>query len=162
MKQHVTDKIVEWMQANPQGATSHELVAMFGGDRKAMAIKCNHLRVAGKLVSVVDRWEGPRWIARYLHASHPKPPDAVKPTPLTPLERKRKQLGIRPEAMKVGVPARGANAPGEPIIPKGVKIQRAETPKPRFYVDQAPSIFGSLALGTYLPSETHLSKVYGG
>ena len=114
------------------------------------------------LVLVVDRWEGPRWIARYIHPDHPKPADAVKPTPMTALERKRKQLGIKPEAMKVGVPALGANMHGDAIILPGAKIHRAETPKDRFHVEQAPSIFGSLALGSYLPSETHLSKVYGG
>ena len=91
----------------------------------------------------------------------PEPPRVRPPKSKAP-KKPRKQRAVQAKAAKPSAPVRGANMPGDAIIPKGLKIQRAETPKPRFYVESAPSIFGSLAVGSYLPSETHLSKVYGG
>lgn len=90
----------------------------------------------------------------------PEPPREKPPKVKVKKPRKQRALTVAPA--KPAAPLRGAGAPGDAIIPKGLKIQRAETPKPRFYVESAPSIFGSMAVGSYLPSETHMSKVYGG
>lgn len=69
--------------------------------------------------------------------------------------------------------ARPARKPAGPVLDRRAvadaasavpapSICRAAPPDKRWHVEQAPAVFGDLRPGQYLPSETHLARVYGG
>lgn len=152
-------------EAGSAGLSTKQLIAAIGKSR-ALVEEVTPKMAAENLIQVLPD-PGYRAVNRKRYFALgvvpvivPEPPREKPPKVKAWKPRKQRALTIKPP--KPSEHPRGASAPGEAIIPKGLKIQRAVTPKDRFHVDQAPSIFGSLAVGSYLPSETHLSKVYGG
>lgn len=156
-------KVLE--EAGPKGLSSKEVIAAIGKSRALVEAVMPLLIAEHSIQALPDPgYRAPcrkRYFALGVEPVIVPEPPREKP-PKVKVKKPRKQRALKLAPAKPAAPARGASVPGDAIIPKGLQIQRAETPKPRFYVDQAPSIFGSMAVGSYLPSETHMSKVYGG
>lgn len=72
--------------------------------------------------------------------------------------RRDPQVPAKPTGPRLdnAAPADPASAAAAP------RTCRAAPPDARWHVEQAPAVFGGLRPGQYLPSETHLSRVYGG
>ena len=183
MIEHITDQIEAWLHANPQGLTLAEARTRFGSTEMGMRNRINRMRSDGRVIARNEgsatcnnllRIYAPEHAPAVVEKPKPEPKQKVPRVILTPEERKeryrerdrakkaarraRLALSGNISISKPAAQVRGAQLVGQPIITSETRVTIAPTPRGRFECDEVPSVFGGI--GSYLPSDTHLSRVY--
>lgn len=164
-----TERIVAYVKAHP-GCLRTEVLASIGASSRntmsAYAERMGLIHVAGpkrryryyptaEMAAEAD----PRLRAEHAEAERQRARTAWSRRNLK-LRAQRQAEGRRAVNTRPGM---GAQLDSETVIPETVKLTvaapfrgRWETPEP------PPSVFGSLAIGSYMPSDSAIARAYGG